>query len=407
MAEKRICIFWSSLTFIQPSHYPGLFDQVKQVCENRPGIELVDISLLDLQEIKNKAEHCDLVVIDHSIKYGYAIAQDKTNFRFLLRLHHKRDPGFYLEVFDYLFSLSNVPKLFMLHCDMHALNSDMKERFDGLGKDVFEKYISKVQGIVWVYRAEAMKNVEEIPVQYRDPFMTAKDGYFPPRQNAMRIREMVSTIIELPLCVDEKEIRHRKRLSYWDVSVIGDGYLTRKIAKQTIQAANGISLAPYFGANRVKNKINDMLYRSKMLGAGGITRFNYFSSHLVQDHMLLHSRMSFTCGSGYMYFVRKFFEIPASGSVLLGYTPEFAKDYGFIHELNYIYTKPEDVVSNIRLLKKDPLLRKKLRAEGFKLIEEKHTSRKRAEQFIYALDEFVKSPYPEARFSGGDYSIIR
>ena len=122
--------------------------------------------------------------------------------------------------------------------------------------------------------------------------------------------------------------------------------------------------------------------------------------------MLKHRRMGFTCGSGYMYFVRKFFEIPASGSVLLGYAPGFAKDYGFINEHNYLFSTPEEVVSNIHFLKKNPLLQKKIREKGFELIEEKHTSRKRAEQFIFALEEFVKNPYKEARFSEGNYTIF-
>ncbi|MEO7923968.1 MAG: glycosyltransferase [Chitinophagaceae bacterium] len=407
MAEKRICIFWSSLTFIQPSHYPGLFDQVKKICEVKPSIELVDVGLFSFEEIRAKAGSCDLVVIDHSIKFCYAIAKNKTNFNFLLRVHHKKEPAFYLEVFDYLFSIGHIPKILMLNCDMHALNSDVTGRFDGLGKDVFEKYISKLQGIIWVYRAEDMKDVEELPLAYRDPFMTIPDGYFPPRQNAMRIKQMVPSIIELPLCVDENEIHQGRRLAYWDVSVIGDGYQTRKIAKANIKAAKGVSLAPYFAANRIRNKITQLLYKSGIAGADKATRFNYFSSHWVQDHILKHSRMSFTCGSGYMYFVRKFFEIPASGSVLLGYTPGFAADYGFIHEQNYLFSTPEEAVSNIRFLKNNPLLRKEIRKKGLALIGEKHTSRKRAEQFIYAIEEFVKTPFKEARFCSGNYTITR
>jgi hypothetical protein len=407
MAEKKICIFWSSITFIQPSHYPYLFEELKKMVAVRSDIELIDVSLLEFKEIADKANNCDLIVIDHSIKFCYSILLNATRFNFILRVHNKRNPNFYLEVFDFLFSISNTPKIFILTCDMHALNSSIEGRFDGLGSDVFEKYISKVQGIVWVYRPEEMINVSEVPESYRDPFMIIKDGYFPPRQNAMRIKKTVPTIIELPLCVNEKEVNRRRHLTYWDVSVIGDGYMIRKIAQKKIKEAKGVSLAPYYIVNRVKNKLNDLAYKSKIASADNISRFNFFSSHLIQDSILKRSSMSFTCGSGYMYFVRKFFEIPASGSVLLGYAPEFAKDYGFISEHNYQFSLPEDVVDNIRFLKKNRLIKEKLKSNAFDVIEKLHTTNKRAEQFIYALEQFAKKPYKEARFAGGNYTIFK
>ena len=406
MKNKKICIFWSSLTFIQPSHYPNLFNEVGKLCKASADAELIDVGLLTLEEIKVKATSCDLIVIDHSIKYCYTIIKNKTNLNFILWVHHKKEANFYLEVFDYLFSISQVPKVFMLHCDMHALNSDIESRFDGLGKDVFEKYISKIQAIVWVYRAEYMKDVNELPFEYRDPFMIAKDGYFPPKENAQRIKTMVPTVIEIPLCVNSNEVHKGKRSHYWDVSVIGDGYLTRKIAKRNIQEAKGISLAPYFITNRIKNKVNDIIYKTKLVDADSLTKFNFNTSHRIQDFFLKRSHISFTCGSGYMYFVRKFFEIPASGSVLIGYTPEYAMDYGFVHEKNYFFSLPENVVEPIRFLKKNNAVRQKLKKNAWNLIEELHTSEKRAQQLMYALTSFAEKPYKEAKFTEGKYTII-
>jgi Glycosyl transferases group 1 len=289
---------------------------------------------------------------------------------------------------------------------MHALNSDIVGRFDGLGKDVFEKYISKIQGIVWVYRAEEMKDLNDLPVAYRDPFMIIKDGYFPPKENAERIKKMVPTIIEIPLCVNSSEIHKAKRLHFWDASVIGDGYLTRKIAKRNIQEAKGISLAPYYITNRIKNKVNDIIYKTRIADSDRITKFNFYTSHLIQDFFLKRSRISFTCGSGYMYFVRKFFEIPASGSALVGYTPDFASDYGFVHEKNYFFSLPENVGEAIRFLKKNQAVRQELKKNAWNLIEELHTSKKRAEQLLFALTSFAYKPYKEARFVEGKYTLI-
>lgn len=408
MKKKRICIFWSSLIFIQPSHYPNLFRQLEKISGlSEMDIEVIDVGIFDFKQIADKANSSDLIVIDHSIKYCYSIIDNATNFNFNLRLPLKKESAFYLEVFDYLFSISQIPKIFALQCDMHALNSDIKERFDGLGKEVFEKYISKVQGIIWVYRAEYMKDVSELPETYRDPFMVAKDGYFSPKQNADRIKQLVPTIIELPLCVNTNEIHTGKRVHFWDTSVIGDGYLTRKIAKKNITAAKGISLAPYNIANRVKKKSISLLFKSKLAGADKISSINYSTSHWIQDFFLKRSRMSFTCGSGYMYFVRKFFEIPASGSVLLGYTPDFATDYGFKHEHNYFFTIPENVVESIRHIKKNPLLEKEIKKNAWKLISDLHSTEKRAEQFIAAITAFAKEPYKEAKFVEGTYTFIR
>jgi Glycosyl transferases group 1 len=409
MSKKKICIFWSSLIFIQPSHYPNLFRQIEKVSgvTTEIDIELIDVGLLDFGQITEKTNNCDLIVIDHSIKYCYSIVQNSTNFNFILQLPLKKNANFYLDVFDYLFSLNQIPKLFVLHCDMHALNSDIKERFDGLGKDVFEKYISKIQGIIWVYREEYMKDVNDLPEAYRDPFMTAKDGYFSPKENTRRIKKMVPTIIELPLCVNTNEMHTGKRIHFWDASVIGDGYLTRKIAKRNIAAAKGISLAPYNIANRVKNKFVNILYKSRVAGADKISAINYSTSHMVQDFFLKRSNMSFTCGSGYMYFVRKFFEIPASGSVLLGYTPDFATDYGFKHEHNYFFTTPENVVESIRVIKANPLLKREIKKNAWKLISGLHTTEKRADQFITAITAFVNKPYKEAKFVEGNYTIIQ
>ena len=100
------------------------------------------------------------------------------------------------------------------------------------------------------------------------------------------------------------------------------------------------------------------------------------------------SRITFSCMSIFNYAVLKFFEIPACNSALFSDYGKQLKDLGFIPDKNMVRI---DTGVNIKKFIRDWLKRpdelKEISQRGYEMVHEKHTTAKRAEEFIEYLEK--------------------
>ena len=116
------------------------------------------------------------------------------------------------------------------------------------------------------------------------------------------------------------------------------------------------------------------------------TFVNYYQESFRNE--IKNSCFSYTCGSGLKYPLRKFFEIPALGSVLVCSPCSGFDGLGFKNGINSIIAEPNNVIELGKFLSKDLDYAQTIANAGRKLINDNHTVLARSKQLRSALDSF-------------------
>ncbi|HEY3044882.1 MAG TPA: glycosyltransferase [Vicinamibacterales bacterium] len=162
-------------------------------------------------------------------------------------------------------------------------------------------------------------------------------------------------------------------------SVLGVRYEARRVAISTLRR-HGVSPVVSGPLRRAFS----LLRRLRL--ARGETAASINRVQQEFRNKLVRSRYSFACGSGIEMPVRKFFEIPAAGSVLVCRTFRAAGALGFKNGENYIECEPQDIMDVHRFLERNPEKAQEIADAGRRLIAERHSVAARAAQLrtIYA-----------------------
>lgn len=175
-----------------------------------------------------------------------------------------------------------------------------------------------------------------------------------------------------------------------DFSVPGASYLARKRALSILKASGcSLSRASKLPIRKIFNRFT----RNPPLRDRLISQ----SRQSFCDE-IRHSRISYTCGSQLKYPVRKYFEIPALGSVLISTRCSGYEALGFVHGVNAIVCEPEELPSVGRTLLADPEYAQSIAAAGRQLISSRHTVVARSRQLKSALCRAL-----QGRWHGGHW----
>lgn len=181
-------------------------------------------------------------------------------------------------------------------------------------------------------------------------------------------------------------------------SVMGASYASRQAAIACLRARG---IRPLMTST--KRKIIGGLKR-----IGALRGESNWSLSLIQrdfHRRLCASRYSYTCGSGLDMPIRKFFEIPAAGSVLVCRPFRGAKDLGFVAGEHYIDSEPQDLWDVHRYLEANPDNAQKIATTGQSLVKRLHSVAARSEQLRQSL-EAVISKSGVGRWRDGRFTII-
>lgn len=135
----------------------------------------------------------------------------------------------------------------------------------------------------------------------------------------------------------------------------------------------------------------------------------YFKHKLLHFHfkkIISKSLFSFTCGSTSGYLVRKFFEIPSFGSILITYDYEFLKNCGFLPNKHYLPVR--DVSDLLPILKKDFIFNNfsnlnLIKYNALSLIRQNHSSAARFQQLCNTFKVIESNSFHGSYWENGIY----
>jgi len=117
------------------------------------------------------------------------------------------------------------------------------------------------------------------------------------------------------------------------------------------------------------------------------------------------ARYAYTDGYGYDRPIRKFFEIPALGTVLLCTPCAGFSDLGFVNRENAVVVAPEAVGDAVAWLRESPADAQRIAEAGRQLIWDKHSLHARAEQFKACLKSISSQRYLRSRWNKGNFIV--
>lgn len=127
--------------------------------------------------------------------------------------------------------------------------------------------------------------------------------------------------------------------------------------------------------------------------------------NLLFQQAIFNSRFAYTEGYGYERPIRKFFEIPALGAVLLA-TPCIGwKELGFRDRENMLAVSTQEVGDAIHWLDRSPEVAQEIADEGRDHVWRRHSLRARATQFTACLEAIKNGNYSGSYWQDGGFFI--
>ena len=215
------------------------------------------------------------------------------------------------------------------------------------------------------------------------------------------ISEFKHKVISLPQVIAESEfqfkpIRDRK----YEVSVPGANYYFRKSVIRVIKKENKFKL------NKNNSGLIQTLYYNLFLKLKFRISFSLLNRVFVNT--LEDSKAVVTCGSGLKYVVRKYFEIPAAGAVLVCYPCKGFEELGFVNNVNsIIINSPEEIVDVLENMQTESEYVQTIAKNGQKLVWDKHSFHARSLQLKESIEAIVENRFNGSYWYKGDYIVIK
>ena len=127
--------------------------------------------------------------------------------------------------------------------------------------------------------------------------------------------------------------------------------------------------------------------------------------HLTFVDKIRNTRCAITDGSGYERPIRKYFEIPALGSVLVCWPCAGFDDLGFRDGVNAIAIDEVRVAEQVRALSADPARAQAIADAGRALVWNRHSVHARAEQFGRCLRAIRTGRYAGSHWRDGEFVV--
>lgn len=181
-------------------------------------------------------------------------------------------------------------------------------------------------------------------------------------------------------------------------SIMGVQYHARGVARDALKA---ISIEPIMDT-RFRRALN--LARRLRVMRGEKRMVQRFLNQDFGDR-IASTRYSYTCGSGLMMPIRKFFEIPAAGAVLVC-RPFFGfAAAGFEDGVNCLVAEPERIADAHQRLAYDADFAQRLASAGQKLIFERHSLSARARHLAEIIEAIAEKRFFGSQWVAGQHQL--
>lgn len=206
--------------------------------------------------------------------------------------------------------------------------------------------------------------------------------------------------IELHHCIGSHELINLNRPKVYKIIVPGAKYCRRTHAIDSLSTFTKF-VAPKSYPVKIALVITENLY--KIIKDSTVIKTGYLFANFYHRGILGASRIVYTDGSKLDLPVRKFFEIPAAGCLLLCTAFTGMSDLGFIDGVTHIECAPEDVGSLARTIDINSSAIREIIRNGQELIRQKHSANVQAFQLIEALRRAAAGRLKSAHWQEGEY----
>jgi hypothetical protein len=180
------------------------------------------------------------------------------------------------------------------------------------------------------------------------------------------------------------------------VSVPGIAYHMRERARDALMVAG---IRP--------NRSSAVLFRAA--GRAGWPVFNSFLLlklyNLLFLRDLIETKFAFTAPGGFGMPVRKFFEIPAAGALLICMPPNGYEALGFRDGVHYARAEPENLCDVIADMERNPERAQSIARAGFQHVFEHHSLHARVRQLRECFNALCNGTFRGADWIDGQYVV--
>lgn len=327
----------------------------------------------------------EMIFFAHSS--GYYESESKKDF---LNMYHIRfspdllNEKIITEMNDFFMKTSNRKLLIFLQLDFYnisnehisLLNSLKNSYFFTFGKDVISKM-------------DDLKNIKNEKF-----YSKCNDNWYKfVHNNVNRIASLVHFISDEEC--NFTPLEERKYIIY----VPGVNYWFRKKVLQSLNKKYKMPSKIHLKIYSLLNKLHLKPFRYLFA--------NDFYNYIFRNHIFM-SKFVATCGSGLNWPLRKFFEIPAGGSVLIC-NPFYNQNHlGFIDKKTcFLIEDPSEINSSIETLNNNKKLAHEISKEGQRMIMKNHSVSARTRQMKEVIDVILdeKKLFEGSYWDSGKYIV--
>jgi hypothetical protein len=283
---------------------------------------------------------------------------------------------------------SNVPKiLFLTGLDTYALSEE------------YAQLIAELNGHIVAWAGGFSKPISE----FNDVFVSEEYyARYKGKRDFGRWHDVVSKFkrkfINLGHFIAETEFAWNS-LSYRRDKVVvpGQMYVRREAARRKLAEQGDLARTGQF-----KFLVSAMDHLGLRPHARPLLRLLY-NQTFVQS--IRSARYAYTDGSGDDYPIRKFFEIPALGTLLLCTPCAGFEQLGFSDRKNAVVVAPDTIGDAVEWLRKSPNQAQEIADAGRRLIWDRHSLHARAEQFARCMKSIATDRFLGSRWDNGDFVV--
>jgi len=187
-------------------------------------------------------------------------------------------------------------------------------------------------------------------------------------------------VISFPHPIDETEFFYEKiHQRKIDLSIMGVKYFCREKAGEILKK----SKYKIYSSDLKRKYFSFMISSLRKFSINPNKPYAYFNSYFYSK--LVNSKISYTCGSGVEFPVRKFLEIPSSGALLMCQKFKNFENFGFEHGKNAIAIELDELEDAVDYYLNNQDLSQKIINNCQKFLLENHSTKPRIKQMTKTL----------------------
>lgn len=353
-----------------------------------PGFVGLDILKKGLKAFIENHGGFDIIVDDFGASVWELVVGDKIDKKFLKSYSKYRHSYYPLEQFSLSFSIvkelreiKDIPIVYKNGFDTQTWTKQMQEAF-----------ISSNHYFLGIGE-QFIKPLAQSPLMMQEKHAHMVNDYYYELVSAHSNR-----VISFYHTIDRAEftyspLENRK----FDISVEGVLYKARKEMKTLLKTSN------FKMPKRVHNPIYSALNKLGINAYSNLVSLRLFQ-YLFRAK-LADSKISFTEGSGYKVAIRKFFEIPSQGALLLCIEPHGFKDMGFIEGEHFVELDQKDPIAQINQILKNLNDYQSLATKAQEHVLKAHSTDAMATYLAQSFKAIINGSFKGSFWKNGEFSL--